>query len=387
MIIFLSIWILIYGSVHAYMLWKFHLAFAAWDLWAWLVLAWMIFQNAAPILIHLLDHHMLFWQARTLAWIGYSWMGFLLLFVFYAFWTDVWNLAAHLVRALPALEPRLALGIIVACALATSLYGLWRAAAVPIREVRLRSERLAAGSRPIRLVQISDVHLGLIVRERRLAAITRQIQRARPDILVSTGDMVDASFYRLQGEIDQFNTIEPPLGKFAALGNHEHYSGLGRSVLFLRDCGFQVLRNESAEPSPAVRIVALDDPAGALGAAKLRAEEERLLSNGSEAHRPFTILLKHRPVIDPKSPGRFDLQLSGHVHGGQILPFGLFVRLQYPIATGLHALAEKCHLYISKGTGTWGPPMRVAAPPEVTLFIIEPAEPDAHKASEALENG
>ena len=84
------------------------------------------------------------------------------------------------------------------------------------------------------------------------------------------------------------------------------------------------------------------------------------------------ILLKHRPAVNPESVGRFDVQLSGHSHGGQIFPFTLLMRYYFPTTPGLHRLGPDCWLYHSRGAGTWGPPLRVLAPPEVTLLVLEP---------------
>jgi uncharacterized protein len=99
--------------------------------------------------------------------------------------------------------------------------------------------------------------------------------------------------------------------------------------------------------------------------------DERELLAGCARNR-FTILIKHQPRLDPRTTGLFDLQLSGHTHRGQIFPFGLLVRLSYPVATGLSRIAGGGWLYVSRGTGTWGPPMRVAAAPEITLLELRP---------------
>ena len=99
--------------------------------------------------------------------------------------------------------------------------------------------------------------------------------------------------------------------------------------------------------------------------------DESVALAGADGARPV-ILLKHQPRINPASVGRFDLQLSGHTHGGQIFPFSLVVYCFYPIPPGLHRVAPDSDIYLSRGTGTWGPPMRLFAPPEVTLILLEP---------------
>ena len=115
-------------------------------------------------------------------------------------------------------------------------------------------------------------------------------------------------------------------------------------------------------------IVGVDDPAGS-GLRKSDGEIERELLGKAPADR-FTLLLKHRPDVEKDSAGLFDLQLSGHVHKGQVFPFRLFTRLFYPMYAGFYELSTGSHLYVSRGTGTWGPPIRFLAPPEVTLIEL-----------------
>ena len=202
----------------------------------------------------------------------------------------------------------------------------------------------------------------------RVVALVRQLA---PDMLVCTGDLLDASADHLTPLAAGFANLHPPLGKYAVLGNHEYYAGLSESLAFLRAAGFRVLRGEIAKPSPNVQIAGVDDAVrDATDAPTPPAQEDAVLPE--EEHRPFTVLLKHRPTTRPAAEGRFDLQLSGHTHGGQIFPFHVFVRCLYPRYRGLHALRRGSSLYVSCGTGTWGPPMRLFARREITLFVIEP---------------
>jgi predicted MPP superfamily phosphohydrolase len=118
-------------------------------------------------------------------------------------------------------------------------------------------------------------------------------------------------------------------------------------------------------------IAGVDDPAGRWMGVPVHTDEKALLS--ALPRERFTLLLKHQPVVDRNSLGLFDLQLSGHTHGGQIFPFGLLVRMVYRMRNGLTSLTPNGHQYVSRGTGTWGPPLRVLAPPEITLIEIEAA--------------
>jgi len=206
------------------------------------------------------------------------------------------------------------------------------------------------------------------VRHRKAEAIAELIRGADPDILVSTGDLVDAEINHLEGLAEIFGTIRPPLGKYAVTGNHEFYAGVGQALQFTRRAGFSILRGEAVTVGNILRIAGVDDPtAAALGEGAGRPEKEVL---GGTASPMYTILLKHRPLLSDGSRGLFDLQLSGHTHKGQIFPFRYVVGRPFPLLSGLFPFGG-AYLYTSRGTGTWGPPMRFLSPPEVTVIDIE----------------
>jgi predicted MPP superfamily phosphohydrolase len=167
--------------------------------------------------------------------------------------------------------------------------------------------------------------------------------------------------------------ISPQYGMYAVLGNHEYYAGLQNSLDFLRRAGFRVLRKEQAKIAECLTIAGVDDPTGARWGDAGGSDEKGLLASPIQ-HR-FTILLKHRPAVHPESRGRFDLQLSGHVHKGQIFPFNLLTWFFFPVSAGLNQLDDGSRLYVSRGTGTWGPPIRFLAPPEITVIDLMPVAP------------
>jgi hypothetical protein len=261
--------------------------------------------------------------------------------------------------------------LVLVTVLAAGLYGLFEASALRVETVSLESGKLPAHVERLRIVQVSDLHLGLIHREEALAPVAARIVGLEPDLLVATGDVVDAQISHLDGLSAMWRRIEPPLGKYAVTGNHEVYAGLEQSLAFLERSGFTVLRNESATLRGTLILVGVDDPA----AGTPEQDEASLLK--TRDGDLFTILLKHRPVSEEDSQKLFDLQLSGHAHRGQIFPFNFLTGLEYPMQDGLYKLAGGSHLYTSRGTGTWGPPMRILSPPEITVFEIvrRPEEP------------
>ncbi|MHB8254814.1 MAG: metallophosphoesterase, partial [Acidiferrobacter sp.] len=215
-------------------------------------------------------------------------------------------------------------------------------------------------------------HIGSMNGRRRVRTMIRRLEESRPDVVVSTGDFIDSRVGLLAPVTELLAALRPPLGKFAVVGNHECYAGLGPSLTFMERCGFTVLRNNAVSVH-GVRLVGMDDPM--VGQHEhLARRETQVLRQLPE--RAFTILLKHRPDLVPDSQARFDLQLSGHTHKGQMFPLGFLTRLYYPAHAGLFRLAQTSYLYVSRGTGAWGPPFRLFAPPEITIFTIGPGRPD-----------
>jgi uncharacterized protein len=269
--------------------------------------------------------------------------------------------------------------LVLSLALAT--YGYFDALHVRAERLVVETERLPAGMERFRICQISDVHLGLIVREKRLAGMLDIVKRENPDLLVSTGDLVDGQLDHLSLLTAQLREIRPAYGKFAVTGNHEFIAGIDKSLAFTRDAGFDILRGEARDIGGFLTIAGVDDPAGQ--GFRLRGQENgegELLA--SLPRDRFILFLKHRPTFEDTTRGLFDLQLSGHTHRGQIFPFSLIVGLYFPMGSGLHDLGNS-HVYVSRGSGTWGPPIRFLAPPEVTVIDLVRSKSGVNKRGAA----
>jgi uncharacterized protein len=377
MTLFLLSFFFIYGCVHLYAFLKVKAAFALSSSANILVAAWMCVMVLAPLIVHVSEKagHELF--ARALSYTGYLWMGLLFLFFSSSLVIDLYRLLIYLsgmiVRCdLSLISPskRAAFFIPFFAAVVVCFYGYFEARDIRTERVRISTPKIPAGAGRVKIVQISDVHLGLIVREERLKRILREVKRESPDILVSTGDLVDGQINNVAGLACLFAEINPKYGKFAVTGNHEFYAGLGQALEFTTKAGFTVLRSDKFAIEGLLTIAGVDDPSGMRsGLSHSRSERELL----SEIHPDtFTILLKHRPLVDTHSIGLFDLQLSGHVHKGQIFPFSLITWLYYPVHAGKLNIRDNSLLYVSRGSGTWGPPIRFLSPPEVTVIELVP---------------
>lgn len=372
---FLLIFFAIYGGMHLYTFLKARAAFRFNKTTGIALSIAMLCMVLSPILVRLIERHGYELAARLLAFSAYSWMGLLLLFVSVSLVIDIGRLALYalslisktdLSALLPSAVVRFFIPLLIATVAAT--YGFFEANNIRTERVVITSPKIPREAGRIKIAQISDVHLGLIVRERRLKKILDIVKREKPDILVSTGDLFDGQAFEVDGISSLFEAIQPPLGKYAITGNHEYYAGLENALAFAKQAGFVVLRESGATISGLINIAGVDDPAGKTRSEYRAVDEEELLSNLPQ--EKFTLLLKHRPVIGEKSEGLFDLQLSGHTHKGQIFPFWLAVKFSYPYIAGLYTLAKGSKLYTSRGSGTWGPPFRVLSPPEVTIIEL-----------------
>lgn len=375
---FLVVFFLVYGSAHLYALLK-----AKWALgfgWgtALALVPVLVTLTCGPLIVYFFARHGMEEAARAASWIAYTWLGLLFFFLWTSLAVDLFNLAVRIAGAVagPGAKGFLVAGripflAIVGLSLAFGAYASVEARHPRVEHLRIETAKLPESAPRLRIVQISDVHLGLMVRHREAREIADLIRGIDPDLLVSTGDLVDAEINHLEGLAEILREIRPRLGMYAVTGNHEFYAGIGQALAFTRRAGFTVLRGEAATAGNLLRIAGVDDPTGAaMGESPGRPEAGVL---GEIPSPLFTLLLKHRPRLSGDSRGRFDLQLSGHTHFGQVFPFRFVVGIPYPLLSGLYPVPGGGSLYTSRGTGTWGPRMRFLTPPEVTVIDIERA--------------
>jgi predicted MPP superfamily phosphohydrolase len=315
--------------------------------------------------------------ARFSAYIGFTWMGIAFLFLASSILLDLFRIIFFaggfiLKRSLVFLTPLWLFIIPLLFSLSAGVYGFFEARDIRTERVVIKSSKIPREAGPVRIVQITDVHLGMIVRAERLSSILDEVKKADPDLLVSTGDLVDAQINHLDGLTDLLREIRPKYGKFAITGNHEYFAGLQQSLDFTRRAGFTMLRGEGLTVGGLFNLAGVDDLTGQGFGLWEGLSEKNLLA--SLPRNKFTILLKHRPIVDKNSLGLFDLQISGHTHKGQIFPFRIFTRIFFPYHGGLFELPNKALLYVSRGSGTWGPPIRFLTPPEVTIFELIPGD-------------
>ncbi len=250
------------------------------------------------------------------------------------------------------------------------LYGwsLHEARAIGIAKVEIKTPLLPPGSDRLRIVALSDIHFASLVNATHLARMVDLANAQNPDITVLLGDIVDSDMTDKNREMELLQSLKGELGKFAVLGNHEVFTGLNHSADFLRASGFTLLRGEAVEAGGIV-VAGVDDPY-----TRYRFDPVEALRDSDQ--NKFVLLLNHRPIIPEEALGRFDLQLSGHTHGGQIFPGHFFAKRFNGHSPGMTELpagrsGEKhSRLYLTTGTGFWGPPARLFAPPEIVVVDL-----------------
>jgi predicted MPP superfamily phosphohydrolase len=373
---FIFIFFLIYGSMHYYFFTKFKAALnPPLPAVAGLVL-FLILMIVAPLLVNVIERQGSHVFARASALVCYSWMGLLFCFFSLSVLVDFIRLLHYLAEFATSRDlrmffpgPRPLFFITLSISLTIFVYGIFEAREIRIEKIVVKSAKISASMGRIRIAQISDLHIGMIMQGERLIKIVDQIKACDPDILVSTGDLVDGQGDSLFNAYPFFKDYSPRLGKFAVTGNHELYAGLARSLDFTRRAGFAVLRGEGQTVGGLINIAGFDDVV-VRGGSQAGDSFGKVL-NGLPPDK-FTLLLYHRPVVAKDSLGAFDLQLSGHTHKGQIFPFSLVTGLIFPMQAGYFNLPHHSALYVSRGTGTWGPPVRFLSPPQITVFDLMP---------------
>jgi hypothetical protein len=308
-------------------------------------------------------------HARWVATVAYLWLGTLLLLLTALAASELARIALAGTVEEPQLSRALALGVIgiVGC---TAIYGVASAiGSVAVRQVTVTLDRLPASMSGFKLVQLSDMHVGPLIGRGWVEELVARVNALEPDAVVITGDLVDGSVERLRDHVAPLADLRARHGVFFVTGNHEYYSGADAWLRELCRLGIRPLRNERVcigQGEDSFDLAGVDDWrafGGDHGADLPRALRDRDPSRE-------VVLLAHQPKqIREAAAHGVGLQLSGHTHGGQIFPWNLFVRLEQPFIAGLGRLGGT-QIYVSRGTGFWGPPMRVGAPAEITLLKL-----------------
>ncbi|MEO7008779.1 MAG: metallophosphoesterase [Caldimonas sp.] len=224
------------------------------------------------------------------------------------------------------------------------------------------------------IAQISDLHIGPTIKDGYLERVVGAVNRIGADMVAVTGDLVDGSVLQLGAHVAPLARLESRHGTFFVTGNHEYYSGAPAWIVELRRLGLVVLLNEHVvlrHDEASLVVAGVTDYGAHHYGADQRSDPAAALA-GAPGAAAVRLLLAHQPRSAPAAADAgFDLQLSGHTHGGQFVPWNFLVRLQQPFTAGLHRW-RALWVYTSRGTGYWGPPLRLGAPSEITRLRLVP---------------
>jgi len=249
-------------------------------------------------------------------------------------------------------------------------------------DVPVTLERLPAAFDGFTIVQITDIHVGLTVGEGFVADIVRRVNQLHPDLIVLTGDLVDGRVADIGSRLAPLADLVAPHGVYSITGNHEYYSGVDEWIAQLGLLGIPTLRNQRVEIARGGEhfyLAGIDDH----GAADFGKGHGPNLAEALAGRDPAraVVLLAHQPrQVEVAARQDVCLQLSGHTHGGQIFPWNYFVYLQQPVVAGLARVGQTL-VYVSCGTGYWGPPMRLGAPAEITRIVLESNSPEGERVA------
>ena len=372
LVVFIAIAFSITAGVH-YFLWIRLARDPAWPAPFVRGMGWALGALAASIPLGMIASRSLSREtAAPLSWFSYTWMG--VMFVLF-----LTLLPMELVRAgarLGGVDPERRVALARILAGAAGIIGVLESGvglATVLRRVKVETVRVPMAKLPkalsgYKIVQLSDVHVGPTIGRAFIEQIVRTTNALEPDMVAITGDLVDGSVADLGALVEPLKELRAKDGVFFVTGNHEYYSGADQWIAHLEKMGIRVLRNERLELREGLDLAGVDDTSAHNFGHGHGQDVERAMKDRDASHA--LVLLAHQPkaVLEACKHG-VDLQLSGHTHGGQIWPWGYAVRLDQPHVAGLHD-HEGTAIYVSRGTGYWGPPMRVAAAPEITRIEL-----------------
>ena len=359
-VIVASLWTMLHVYVGQRLLAQTPLA-PAWRLFGWVGILLLV---VAPFVALFAGRSERMPAKRGLEVAGFTALGLSSLLIVFALAGDLLHLRAWIGAGGSS-------AVVVGAAVAVLLIGLWRARRpAVVRVVDVPITGLPSDLQGFRIAQLSDLHVGPTLKRDFVERVVDTTNGLKPDLIALTGDVADGFPPALRDDVAPLAGLEAPHGKYFVTGNHEYYWDAAGWVRELEGLGFNALVNgHQVIRQGAGRIVLAGVTDLSSGGLPGHTSDPAAAVAGAPAS-DVRVLLAHQPksAFAARAAG-YDLQLSGHTHGGQYFPFNLLVRLFQPFVAGLHRL-EAMWLYVSRGTGYWGPPLRLCAPAEITLIQL-----------------
>lgn len=251
---------------------------------------------------------------------------------------------------------------------ATSLSArsMYEAKHIKLERVNIKLKNL---QQPYKIVQLSDIHIGGLIDKDFMRNIVKRVNKLKPDLVVITGDLVDIEIKHAQKALDELRHLESKYGTFFIVGNHEYFHNIEQIIKSVKALNIKVLENENiyiGEKDKGFNLAGVFDVFGY----KTKTFMPDINKALHKLKNSPTILLAHQPRYIEEVSDSVDLMLSGHTHGGQLYPFKFLVKIVQPYISGLHQHNKDLQIYVNKGTGFWGPPMRLGASSEITEISL-----------------
>lgn len=329
-----------------------------------------------PLINRLVDH-----RADFLYWLSYGLFSFVSTFLVYL---AVADLGQFLLRRLAHAPQVVGLwgfrAALVGAVLSVLIGGVMAIRQPGLKQVEVPVADLPAGLEGLRIVQISDLHLGPLVSTAKVERLVARTNELRPDLIVITGDLVDGEADGVKGKAERMAALKATHGVYFITGNHEYYSGVAKWIPVIRSLGWHLLDNQHAvidHQGARLVVAGMPDPtAGGRRGTGSGPDLAKALAGAPE--EALKVLLFHPPTgYDAAEKAGVHLQLSGHTHSGQYFPWSLVVPSLFRYPKGLHRHGAMW-IYTSVGTGFWGPPNRFLVPPELTVIELRKGHPTVH---------
>lgn len=366
---FLTIFIIVYGGSHLYVYLRLIQPLQLTGFISLLIKILFVALCLSFPLLHFVSRGSNGPIVEIINYISSLWMGIIVYLFLATIGFDLVKLVLKIAGNSYLQNPRLFAALACTLALGISIYGLIEADNIGITRITVKIPNLSKKLAGTTIAQISDVHMGLIIQGKRLDKIVNLTNSLNPDLIVITGDLVDEQALHMEELVEPLQRLSSKYGVFACTGNHEYFAGIEKAAAFIEKAGVRLLRNHWIEAAGGLQLVGRDDQTGTRVVGEQIPPLAEIMKD-IDRSKPI-ILLYHTPnttMAELQQLG-INLQLSGHTHQGQLWPFRYIVKMIYAMPYGLFSSGNTT-VYVNRGTGTWGPPMRVGAAPEITFITL-----------------
>ncbi|RCK72612.1 MAG: metallophosphoesterase [Ignavibacteriae bacterium] len=377
-IIFFSIVIVLYALINYYIFRRGLQAIPRDSVIRTLYILFFLFISSAYLIGRILERYFHTSTTEMLVKVGSFWLAGMIYFLLIVLMLDLLRLINHFVPIIPAIIKnkyeiikKYIAFISIITVFITIFYGYLNALNPRLKTLELHIPKYVDGIKNLRIVMISDIHLGTIIGRERFSKIVDIINSQQPDLILIAGDLVDESLGPIVNDnigrcVERLNS---KYGVYAITGNHEFIGGAEPVVNYFQSHGIKFLRDTMVVVDNKIILVGREDRVKSRFTGVERMPMEKILKDVSN-EKPI-ILLDHQPVnLDEALNNGVDLQLSGHTHHGQIFPFNLITKRIYEVSWG-HKRKGSMHIYVSSGVGTWGPPVRIGNHPEIVQINLK----------------